>query len=1146
VKRILIVLLACGALLAAWYAFIGREGPGSHGRSATEFDALLLSGSYTEAENAARVDVEALLNSKEPADIDRANAIDRLSLASIRNGRPADTERLALARQALALKEAVLGTGHADLAPTLLNLAEMLAAAGEFPSAIDAARRAQMLIAGSDGRNESDQADVYHRLGRVLSAARQNDEAFVELERSLAIRERMAAAVDLTARTLEDVGLVLQRQGNYARSGAVLRRALSMQESLSRRHPAYATTLNLMAQQLWFEGDLIASKETSERAVEIATSALRPDHPTRALALRYLAATLFDLGDSTRALALTEEALATAERNYGTEHHVTAEYLNDLGFAQFDLGDYVSARTTLERALRIYEARYGGWHEYVATTLLVLARANAGLGDFDRAGRDQDRALAIHTKVSGSNHPFVALTLMERAAVHRARGVPLEARPLIERALSIREENLGPDHRDVARTMLELASVLTETGRAAQAHGFAERALRIWERLDLPDAPEYATVLALYADLRARRGDFASARTFYGRALQIRSRVFGPTNPVYAEAQSALAPVLAALGDRAAALDAAFESETVGRDHLRLMLQSLSERQALHYAATRPRGLDLLLTLSATTPEAARAAADSVVKSRALVLDEIAARHAVGRALPPQLADDWGALLSARQRLANLMVRGPGQMSADQYGELVEQARGETETLERSLAGGSADFRSAMDRARVGLDEVIAAIPAGSALLSFVRYSRIRLPSDVPGGSAGLLSETPFYAAIVLRSNQPPVAVPVGPAADVDRLVSAWRQDVSVADDLHTLRSRSSADADLALRRLVWDPIAGHIAGATRLFVVPDGSLSLLPLAALRTEARTFLLDEGPTIHYLSAERDLLQADQTITSGQLLAIGGPAFDEAAPGDSAASPRGPDLAAGAGPQAAMRGTADPCMSLETVNFQALPGTLDEARDVAGVWQVGGTAARILIGREATETALKLGARHSRILHLATHGFFLNTACAARPVSDTRGVGGLVGARANAVANPLLLSGLALAGANRRASAGPDQDDGILTAEEVASLDLSGVEWAVLSACDTGVGEIRAGEGVFGLRRAFQVAGARTVIMSLWSVDDQATRAWMRALYEGRFQQRLSTADAVHAASVAVLKDRRAKGLSTHPFYWAAFVAAGDWR
>ncbi len=120
------------------------------------------------------------------------------------------------------------------------------------------------------------------------------------------------------------------------------------------------------------------------------------------------------------------------------------------------------------------------------------------------------------------------------------------------------------------------------------------------------------------------------------------------------------------------------------------------------------------------------------------------------------------------------------------------------------------------------------------------------------------------------------------------------------------------------------------------------------------------------------------------------------------------------------------------------------------------------------------------------------------------------------------------------------------DGILTAEEVVGLNLQGTEWAVLSACDTGLGEIRAGEGVFGLRRAFQIAGVRTVIMSLWSVDDQATRQWMHALYKGRLEDKRSTADAIRNASLTVLRDRRARGLSTHPFYWGAFVAAGDWR
>jgi CHAT domain-containing protein len=217
--------------------------------------------------------------------------------------------------------------------------------------------------------------------------------------------------------------------------------------------------------------------------------------------------------------------------------------------------------------------------------------------------------------------------------------------------------------------------------------------------------------------------------------------------------------------------------------------------------------------------------------------------------------------------------------------------------------------------------------------------------------------------------------------------------------------------------------------------------------------------------------------------------------------------------------------------------------------------------VLTGAAAGEAAVKAASAGRRVVHFATHGFFLDSRCEPAP-AGVRAVGGLVtaspaarpatpppGAAAVAAArvdNPLLLSGLALAGANRRAAARADRDDGILTAEEIAGLDLHGTEWAVLSACDTGLGEIRAGEGVFGLRRAFQIAGARTVIMSLWPVDDRATRSWMHTLYAARFQRQLDTAAAVREAGLAMLRERRTARLSTHPFYWAAFVAAGDWH
>ena len=390
----------------------------------------------------------------------------------------------------------------------------------------------------------------------------------------------------------------------------------------------------------------------------------------------------------------------------------------------------------------------------------------------------------------------------------------------------------------------------------------------------------------------------------------------------------------------------------------------------------------------------------------------------------------------------------------------------------------------------------------------------------------------------------------------IDPLVSRWRAAI-LAETQRPAPAESdrpvdsSRESGAALRALVWDPLAPKLGKASRIFVVPDGLLNLVAFAALPVGQRSYLLDHRLVIHYLSAERDIVLASQTLMPERgLLAMGGASFDDRTLFRSG-SAKPADALKAARPPTVLREAVQICGDFQTATFKPLTGTLQEVNELSGLWRTSARPAaelgdaRVLIGRDASESNFKLEARHYRVLHLATHGFFLGACSPA--ASGTRAVGGLSKpGRAARVDNPLLLSGLALAGANRRAAAAVDEDDGILTAEEVASLELEGVEWAVLSACDTGVGEVTAGEGVLGLRRAFQVAGARTVIMSLWSVDDQAARAWMRALYQNRFQKHLSTMDAVHAASLSLLRDRRVRGQSTHPFYWAGFVAAGDWR
>ncbi len=278
----------------------------------------------------------------------------------------------------------------------------------------------------------------------------------------------------------------------------------------------------------------------------------------------------------------------------------------------------------------------------------------------------------------------------------------------------------------------------------------------------------------------------------------------------------------------------------------------------------------------------------------------------------------------------------------------------------------------------------------------------------------------------------------------------------------------------------------------------------------------------------------------------------PAVATEIPNDALASGSRPEpqLLPGGDASNIYRGERSGCGDFESLKFDGLPASGREIEEVARLWSRGsaGPASAVqLTGPDASEGAFKSGAPGKRVLHLATHGFFLQGRCPSSLELDAENLPTDDPPPPPLHAeNPLLLSGLALAGANHRSAAGTGEEDGILTAEEVAAIDLSGTDWAVLSACDTGVGEVKAGEGVFGLQRASRIAGVRTLIVSLWAVEDEAVRKWMTALYESRFGKGQSTAESVRAAGLTILKERRRKGLDTHPFHWAGFVATGDWR
>ena len=778
---------------------------------------LLAEGLYDQAETAARGRVNNLRRLLGEGSLQVASASDLLVKALILNGRATSDESLAVADGSLRVKEAQLGGDHPDVAESLFNLGDVLAARAQFERAILVTERGVALRQKHVLPESLGMAEALDHLGFVLLSARRHDGALKALEASLRVKEKLLKPTEVAiARTLEDIGLVLQRMGEYEKSGPPVRRAVTMQEAARVDHPAYARTLNLLAQQLWFEGQLIESRDASERAVEVAERTVRPDHPTLALSLRYLAATLEDLGDMGRSIALKKRALAIAQRNFGPDHQETAAYLHALGSAELREGAYATAQQRFRQTLKIYETHYGAWHEYVAAILSMLARADASLGDYASARRAQSRVVTIRERMDGPNHPFVANALTDIANTYREEGLRVPALPLLERALAIRERSLGPNHREVARTLAEMAATLQQIGRTTAAQAAATRALGIWERLGTPNAPEYATALALYADLQIRRGDDAAAKDYYARAMTIRANVFGTASPYYAEAQAGYSLAIANLGDRASALKNAVSAESTGRDHLRTMLRSLPERQSLNYAAVRPKGLDLVLSLTLSSSEAADSAMDGVVRGRAMVLDEMATR----RRTQQTPTDDpvRNAFMTAQQRLANLVVRGPDQLSAAQYAIALDNARAESERAEQTLAERSAEFRAERSRAQLGLDDVRAALPSDSVLLSFVRYDRTLfrdpLVNRTTSAARSASRTVPSYLAFVMRPHGSLAVVPLGSARAIDSLVARWRDDI-----------RAEAAPAPNIVRLRRRPVAGIGVGATKTHLGPDGTV---------------------------------------------------------------------------------------------------------------------------------------------------------------------------------------------------------------------------------------------------------------------------------------------------------------------------------
>lgn len=1066
-------------------------------------------------------------------------------------------EAIPLAERVVALVEKALGEENREVASALSFLGYLHRSKKDYARAEPPLRRALAIYEKVLGPEHYNVGTLLNNIAMLYTSRRDYARAEPLLQRSLAVYEKaFGADHPNVAKPLKNLADLYKDKADYGRAEQLFQRLLAIREKASGRESVEAAeALNDLGLLYLATGDYARAESHYRRALSINQKLYGPEHAEVARTLNNLAGLYMARSDYEHAEPLLTRSLEIREKVLGANHPDVANTLDNLALLYINKGDYVRAEPIVQRALGIRSTNSTMMHPDGANSLSNMAQVYFGKGDYMRAGGILQAALQIREKTLGSDHPSVASTLHNLAAVYFELKNYERAEPLMRRALAINEKVYGSEHPTTAGALNNLGTLYETMGDAARARPLYERALEIREKVLSTEHPDVAYSLASLATLCRSVGDYARAEPLYQRALAITEKTRGREHPYVAGILDDLSILYRQKSDYKRALAAQQRTSEIEEKNIALILSTSSQQKRQLYldqfSGPTFRAVSLHTRDMPQNADATRLALTVILQRKGRVLDSTSGQLAALRGLTKnpddlKLLDQLAVTLS---RMANLQLSNTTKLTPEARAQALSELEVVQESLEDSIGRRSAEFRAAVQP--VTLDAVRQALPPGAALVELYAYR----PYNPQATKIEERYEAARYVAYVLRRDDAvPQWVDLGDLVSIEAFIERLRA---------ALRDPKREDFKPLARALderVMRPIR-KLLGATRhVFLAPDGALNLIPFAALVDEHGQYLIEDY-SINYLTSGRDLLRlrADRESHDPPTV-FADPVYDVTAPGrqKSVVAPEGGAAAASNGENRLLKNlTAQP--------IKSLPGTAAEADSVSRLFPEAVT----FMGAQATEAALKKVAR-PRLLHVATHGFFMPDRPQPSPAERQRGFGldhardGGPSATENGQ-NPLVRSGLLLAGVKQQSS-GPGED-GVLTAMEVAGLDLWGTKLVVLSACETGLGDAKHGEGVYGLRRALALAGSETQVMSLWKVSDAGTRDLMVAYYT-RLQRGESRTEALRQVQLLMLRGKLLPPAASggqksaretgellnevpakdyrHPYYWASFIPSGDWR
>jgi CHAT domain-containing protein/tetratricopeptide (TPR) repeat protein len=1045
---------------------------------------------------------------------------------------------LSIAKSALAQMETEYDTMDTTLGNIYYKIATYHTHLGDYASAELMFSRARGIFEFNYGLRHAKVGKCLNALGLVCRYQGKYEEAESFLALSLEIKESSLGLnhVDV-ANSLSNLAELYLEQSKYSRAEPLMRRSLQIrQQELGTADPLVARSMDDLGKLYVELSRFMDAMKLFKQALAILEENFEGDHPYIALVLTDLAGLYDELGQYDDAEPLYKRALSIWERLDDPNIPVG---LCNLGLNYYHKGDYLRAESFFLEALKRMQEFFGEGHPNIPPTLNLLANLYISVGKYQDAERLLTRALEISKGILGLVHPEIANHFNNLAYCLIYQKRYSEAAALLDTSINILEASTGMNNPSVANVLETLAQLHLREDDYVTAESLLERSIEIFHGLYGERHPLAADAKISLADIYCKLGEYKKADLLYEQAATTLSATMGQKHPKMAECLEHSSYCQRLQNNRDIALKNADRAFEIRKDNFYDFSPILTEQDALTFSGQLHQCVDGYLSCLLdykNDPDLNQRAANIVLASKGVVSDAILRRQQVlvseRDSSIQTLADSYKMTrLAISKQYLYMLNEEKSEASLIKLDSLEERA----DELEEELSRLSSSFQQRLIYDRINTEYIKDLLPDKSLLIEYCKYDYLPLNED---------KRIQHYAVVTVDPSGIVSYNDLGPAVGIDSLVEVYRRHILKVTspgyimnnkDLEEFRTVSSE-----LYKKTWMPIEKYIGEGYLVFIAPDGGLNLISFAGLINGDDHYLI-EGNPIHYLSTGRDLARLGETKNCRRgLMAMGDPDFDYTA---SAGNKNSGGVIAGASDS--KNAGAYNLRSGRNIfnNLQAtpLPGTRVEVEKIADSWQNNRSEPiEIYLGPDASEENFKGTAPKNRVIHLATHGFFVESECDPAfndewPFLRKQPVG----------ENPLLLSGLLLAGANKYKEKLDNQtaEDGILTAYEVAGMDFNGTDLVVLSACETGLGQVREGEGVFGLRRAFLMAGSKTVICALWSVSDQVTAELMNFLY-GNENADLPTL--IRKYSMDKIAYSRKIGRPDHPYLWAPFIAIGDWH